>query len=275
MFSDSEFKHSTHLIGDFSFSFSIAKRGKNLLLWFPGYGQTEQQYQHWLKIIPNDWSLMVMDHFGWRNSYSKTGEKDPLKWSQAFKKLMLQINLKPEKIVLGGFSFGNWLASTYAKSLYESLSGVIFFSSPGWRFETLFKFGTKTFLGNQLLHLFSKHTGTLLIPLLFLTKLGLYNQNRMNMLSQQLAQTRLSSKLPQNWEYMKSWIPNWNSTLTELDKRGISVLCLAGTSDSITPPKEWEKRLPSTTKIKLFKGGHQHKNRNALFMIADFLAGIH
>jgi len=252
-------------------SYFYSRSGENLLLFFPGYGQTHQHYQDWVEHLPKDWSFLMINHFGFCESAWESKPQSNRLWAEAVKKLVDEVHGKPKNLGIGAFSLGNWLAAKLIQSKLFKPNCWVVFASPGNGFSRLVWVSNTLFPLKQLFAWFCKNPKQLIGSAALIAKLGLIPLQRVRLLELQLGSIDQAKQVYQNWKNMVHFIPNWQKVVEGLNEKEPDILFLYGSSDKITPGKKLTTYFKQKATIVEFKGAHSHKNQEAFGRIVHFL----
>lgn len=264
-------KHALFQAPEGKISYCYFARGKKLLLFFPGYGQTQDNYKDWADKLPDNWSFLFVNHFEFCDScWSSEKGADQL-WVASLKNLVDSVHGESTKLCIGAFSLGNWLAAKAIESRQFGPTKWFIFASPGTGFSRLLWVSNHIFALKQLFSWFCKKPDRLILVASLLSKMRVIPEQRVRLLELQFGSSLQASQVYSNWKTMVNFIPNWKRIQTNQKSWGTEVLFLFGSADRITPGKNLVSYFSNWAKVVEYKGAHSHKNSEAFNEILLFL----
>lgn len=254
------------------------KGGENLLVLFPGYGQSASHFIYFCQNLKSNYSILGINHFEHGDSlvYNKS---EPLKineFNATLSDLIHFLGYKNANIVFGGFSFGNWLAAGAIQSNYIQAKAWIVMSAPPERFSRLFAFSTGTIFGRMIFKFYTKENIGLQKILKFIKKAKILSEEKIRVASYQVKDSSKSERLYNNWHLMRNFRPNWLNCIKIAQVKKLDVLFIAGNQDKVTPMKGLRKlfQAEKNNRILVFNGAHTFVHDDILTGIDKFLNEI-
>ena len=254
------------------------KDGENLLVLFPGYGQSARHFHYFGQNLKTNYSILGINHLEHGDSlaYNKT---EPLKindFNATLSELINFLGFKNRNIVIGAFSFGNWLASAAIQSNLIQTKGWIVMSAPPKRFSWLFAFSTGTILGGLIFKFYTKENIVLQNILNFIKNAKILSEEKIRVASLQVQDSSKAKRLYNNWQLMRPFIPDWKNCIKMAETKKLEVLFIAGKHDKVTPMKGLLKLFQTEKKnrILVFDGAHTFIHEDIIAGISKFLNEI-
>lgn len=236
------------------------RKGENLMILFPGFGQSARHYVYFAANLQANYSILAIDQL--QHGDSKILDENhilkPEELSATISELLSFLGFKKGITVIGGFSFGNWMAAACLASEHLNPKAWLIMSPPSFRFSRLFKFATHHFLGKRIFSFYAQHFSQLLETLNLLQKLGLVSKDKIKMAGKQVQDSSKSYRLYSNWQAMRQFIPNWTNCIKLAQNKKIRVLFTNGTEDKITPADGLKRLFEKHPEFEIldFQGGH-------------------
>ncbi len=245
--------------------------GENLLVLFPGYGQSARHFVYFNQNLKSNYSILGINHLEHGDSFAFKKD-EPLEindFNATLSDLINFLGFKNRNIVMGAFSFGNWLAAAAIQSQSIPVKAWIVMSAPPERFSRLFAFSTGTILGNMIFRFYTKENIGLQKILKFIKNAKILSEEKIRVASLQVKDPSKSERLYNNWQVMRCFIPNWRNSIKLAQTKQIEILFIAGKHDNVTPMKGLLKifQAEKSSRILVFDGGHT-------FMHEDIIKGI-
>jgi pimeloyl-ACP methyl ester carboxylesterase len=258
--------------------YNFYRAGENLLILFPGFGQDAKLFVYFVSKLHANYSLLAIDHFqhGASQIYKENTALDKEVFNATLAELVESLGFSTSKIVLGGFSFGNWLTCSALHSSQLNTKGWILLSAPPLRFSRLFYFSTQTILGKSIFRFYTIQNNWLKTILIFLEKTKILPKERVKIAYSQVVNSDKSTRLYKNWLQMRHFIPKWPDCIKMAQKKDLKCLFVGGVKDKITPIKSMKPLFEEekNTKFLLFDGGHTFVNNDIIVGLNRFLEEI-
>jgi pimeloyl-ACP methyl ester carboxylesterase len=252
--------------------------GENLLVLFPGYGQSARHFAYFSQNLKPNYSILGINHLEHGDSLAFKKE-EPLKindFNATLSELIHFLGFKNRNIVIGAFSYGNWLAAAAIQSQSIPVKGWIVMSAPPERFSRLFAFSTNTILGKMIFRFYTKENIGLQKILNFIKNTKILSEEKIRVASLQVKDSSKSTRLYNNWQVMRNFIPNWRNCIKLAQTKQIEILFIAGKYDNVTPMKGLLKlfQTEKNSRILVFDGAHTFMHEDIIWGIGKFLNEI-
>ncbi|MFY8109321.1 MAG: alpha/beta fold hydrolase [Bacteroidia bacterium] len=245
--------------------------GENLLVLFPGYGQSARHFVYFNQHLKSNYSILGINHLEHGDSlaFKKDEPLEINEFNATLFDLIHFLGFENRNIVMGAFSFGNWLAAAAIQSQSFPVKGWIVMSAPPVRFSRLFAFSTGTILGKLIFRFYTKENIGLQKILNFIKNTKILSEEKIRVASLQVKDSSKSRRLYNNWQVMRHFIPNWRNCIKLAQTKQIEILFVAGKHDNVTPMKGLLKlfQAEKSSRILVFNGAHT-------FMHEDIIEGI-
>ncbi|MFY8019609.1 MAG: alpha/beta hydrolase [Bacteroidia bacterium] len=253
--------HQDIFIGEkIQLGYFFKRAGENIIILFPGFGQSARHYVYFANQLHASFSILAIDHFyhGDSKAIDENTAIDQEDLNATISDLLDFLGFKHPICILGGFSFGNWMAAACLHSEQLKPKAWLVMSPPSYRFSGLFRFATRNRLGKLVFRFYAVHFSQLMRVLLLLQKLGLVSSHKIKMATKQVEDSSKSQRLYRNWKLMRQFVPHWQNCIKLAQNKKMKVLFTNGVEDKITPADELKKQFEQVSEFEIldFQGGH-------------------
>jgi pimeloyl-ACP methyl ester carboxylesterase len=235
-------------------------QGKDVLVAFHGYGQTASDFLYFEEVLSKHYTVLAIDFFWhgqsmWREQQDFT--EDDLK--QIVVGIKAQENLTALKFSICSFSMGARMARALVRSFPHRIHHLIFIAPPTFAFNRFLNFTTNTKLGLFLFQYFIKHQGSLSKWVHRLNKARILNRPVYVFTSKFIGQRNRLQKVFDTWYAQRKLTTDFDAFFALVDHHGIRTTLIAGTLDSITPPKQMAARITKLKNGRVFLLNQHHQ----------------
>lgn len=242
--------------------------GKEILLAFPGFGQSHRIFSSLVEKLGREITLYSFDLFFHGNSDWGYGEYPVTK---VFWKELLETFLKVqgiERFSVVGFSLGARFALASFEALPERINQLFLIAPDGLYSNGWYTLATSTFLARRLFKSFTELPGMYFSLSSLLGRLRILNPRLLRFAEHQMRSLEMRKKVYYSWVVFRRLSNRKKSFQTAVQQYPDAVTILLGRHDTVITPKSIVNVLgfPSPVKLVLLEAGHNT-------LISSFIEG--
>lgn len=234
--------------------------GNKLVFAFHGYGRDSYTFYFLEKILGKEFTIIAVDlPFHGLTEWDKELTFHPEYLVQVIQEIRKQLDRSNEKFVLMGFSMGGRIALHLAQIMHRHIDKLVLIAPDGLRINFWHWLGTRTWIGNRLLHRTINHPQWLLKLLAFAERTGLITKSIAGFVHYYIDDEEQRLILFRRWTTMRKFAPRLGRLKKFIRRHNIAVRMLFGKHDKVilySGGEAFRKGVEGHVKVEVIDAGH-------------------